>query len=79
MLLFDYIADPERARTLADDLGTHTDYLYQIATERRRGSMDFVAGIVRATKGVVSLPEIWPDMADVVARSQPTQGKRKQA
>lgn len=79
MKLSDYLSDPERRDKLAADLGTSADYLYQIATGRRRGRAEFVAGIVRGTGGVVTLPEVWPDLSDAVAPNTPRKYRRKRA
>lgn len=69
MNLSDYIADPDRRAELASALKCSPDYLYQVATERRRGRAEFVADIVRATRGMVTVAEIWPDLSDALAYS----------
>lgn len=45
---------PEQRQQLADQFDTSVDYLYQLATGRRKAGPKFLLGIERATKGLVS-------------------------
>lgn len=57
-------------KSLADAIGTAPDYLYQIATGRRRPRPAMALAIERETGGRVSrhdlLPEVWPLGAPVL-------------
>ena len=77
MRLSDYISDPGRRDALASALGTSPDYLYQIATGRRRGRAETVAAIARQTNGVVTVAEIWPDLADALHMRRPARRPRQ--
>lgn len=72
MDLHTYISDMARRATLASDAGTSTDYLWQVATGRRRASHLLAAAIERATHGAVSRtdlrPDIWPVSTDAQQR-----------
>ena len=64
MDLIEYISDRTRRAQLAADLDKNPNYLWQVATGRRRASIDLAKLIHRKTRGVVhrgSLrPDAWP-------------------
>lgn len=63
MVLNDYFEqDPSRRNALAESLGCNADYLWQIATERRRASPALARRIEAATGGVVTRAELRPDV-----------------
>jgi DNA-binding transcriptional regulator YdaS (Cro superfamily) len=68
MDLLSYIEDMGRRRELAEATGTSPDYLWQIATDRRRASTDLAKAIDEHTskaegmhveKGTLR-PDVWP-------------------
>jgi len=69
MDLSSYISDPERRATLAAETKSSPDYLWQIATKRRKASHTLAQKIEDATAKLgpervtkESLrPDIWPD------------------
>jgi DNA-binding transcriptional regulator YdaS (Cro superfamily) len=64
MDLLEYISDRTRRAQLAADLDKNPDYLWQIATGRRRASIDLAKLIQRKTRGIVRRgtlrPDAWP-------------------
>lgn len=68
MTLSEYIADTDRRRLLADAAGTIPDYLWQIATKRRKASPALARRIETATAGEVSRYELRPDVYGVGPR-----------
>lgn len=60
-----YISDSAKAKKLAADAGTSTDYLYQIATGRRRASVGekgLCDRIVKHAGGRVTRNDLRPDV-----------------
>lgn len=62
MDLLDYISDRARRAQLASDLGKNPDYLWQIATNRRRASALLAVEIDRFTRGQVKRESLRPDI-----------------
>jgi len=65
MDLFSYISDSSRRAALADSTKSSPDYLWQIATGRRRASP--ALAMLIAEKSPVTKeslrPDIWPELA----------------
>jgi len=53
-----WIGDRQRRADLAKAAGTSGDYLYQIATGRRRASVDLAEAIDRATRRAVTKEQV---------------------
>lgn len=72
MNLLEYISDRIRRAKLAADTGSSPDYLWQVATGRRRASIELAKLIQRKTRGLVSRGSLRPD-------AWPTPSSRKAA
>ena len=72
MKLSDYIADMKVRRALADEVGTSPEYLWQLAVgwRGRRPRKAMALAIERATGGVVTRPELRPDLFTPVPAEQ---------
>lgn len=62
MDLTSYISAPERKASLAAAIGANPNYLYQVATGRRRASEALALSIESATSGAVTCEELRPDL-----------------
>lgn len=62
MDLLAYIADMGRRQRLAADVQSHPDYLWQIATGRRKASHVLARAIETATAGQVTRYDLRPDV-----------------
>jgi len=57
-----YVADTARRRALATAVNSNPDYLWQVATGRRKASPSLAKAIEAATDGEVSRASIRPDL-----------------
>jgi DNA-binding transcriptional regulator YdaS (Cro superfamily) len=64
MDLLTYIADTARRRALATAVNSSPDYLWQVATGRRKASTDLAKAIDIATGGEVSRASLRSDVWD---------------
>lgn len=62
MKLIDYISDMARRAELAKAVTSSPDYLWQVATDRRKASHELAKSIERATNGAVSRHDLRPDI-----------------
>lgn len=64
--LSEYIADPYRRARLASELGTSSQYLWQLATRwrGRKPSPELARKIEAATRGEVTRHDLLPDVFD---------------
>lgn len=62
MTLLEHISDMARRQELAAAVGSHPDYLWQIATARRKAGHALARAIEEATEGKVSRCELRPDI-----------------
>lgn len=62
MTLLECIADLGRRSALADACKTSPDYLWQVATGRRKASFKLAREIEAATSGLISRHDIRPDI-----------------
>jgi DNA-binding transcriptional regulator YdaS (Cro superfamily) len=62
MDLLEYISDRARRAQLAADTNSSPDYLWQIATGRRRASPDLARSIDESTSGQVQKATLRPDL-----------------
>lgn len=62
MTLLTYISDMERREALATAVERSPDYLWQVATQRRRASTDLARAIETATAGQVTRASLRPDV-----------------
>lgn len=71
MTLLEYISDSSRRAKLAADCGRSPDYLWQVATNRRRASTELAQLIDRHTAGEVQKgtlrPDVWELLEDAAA------------
>lgn len=77
MDLLTYIADMDRRRDLAAAVSASPDYLWQVATDRRKASTSLATSIEAETRGVVTRASLRPDVWGPVPRA--TRPKRKAA
>lgn len=71
MDLLTYISDMGRRRALADAVNKSPDYLWQVATDRRKASTTLATDIDKATAGVVTRQSLRPDVWDSQPRARP--------
>lgn len=62
MTLFEFISDMARRLELAAAVGYSSDYLWQVATGRRKASHKLARKIEAATHGQVTRFELRPDI-----------------
>lgn len=62
MKLADYISDMARRAELARAVDSNPDYLWQVATDRRKASHTLARNIEAATHGQVTRFELRPDI-----------------